>query len=309
MRVQEILPNPQEARRVIHDARSKTGSIRQKELEGNRKLNVAAYARVSSKKDEQYGSLLAQKHYYKEYIKKNPNWNYVGIYADEASGLRTNKRPEFLAMLDDCRKGRIDLILCKSPSRFSRNTIDGLSILRELKSLNVEVKFECYPVSIFDPKAEMYYSIFFSLSQDESRQRSENIKWGMERAAESGKSGRYSRPCYGYRRDGRAGRLVIYEPEAKIVRKIFELNKQGKGSTKIAKILEAEHIVSPKGSNKWHPSTIVNILNNEKYRGDVIVGKSYTKDYINKKVVKNRGERKMYKIEGIHERIITSREI
>ncbi|MBQ3430312.1 recombinase family protein [Candidatus Saccharibacteria bacterium] len=301
MRVQEILPNPQEARRAVCDARRGTKSDGKRT---SKLLNVAAYARVSSKKDEQYGSLLAQKHYYKEYIKKNSNWNYVGIYADEASGLRIDKRPEFLAMLDDCRKGRIDLILCKSPSRFSRNTVDGLSILRELRSLNVEVWFECYPVSIFDPKAEMYYSIFFSLFQDESRQRSESIKWGMARAAESGKSGRYSRPCYGYRRDKETRKLVIYEPEARVVRRIFELNKEGKGSTRIAKILEAERIVSPKEGRKWHPSTIVNILNNEKYHGDVIIGKNYTKDYINKRVVKNRGERKMYRIEGNHERII-----
>ena len=202
------------------------------------------------------------------------------------------------------RKGRIDLILCKSPSRFSRNTIDGLFILRELKNLNVEVRFECYPVSMFDPKAEMYYSIFFSLFQDESRQRSENIKWGMERAAESGKSGRYNRPCYGYRRDEETGKLVIYEPEAKIVRKIFAWNKEGKGSTKIKKLLEAEGVKSPKGNLTWSPSVIVDILNNEKYRGDVILGKNYTKDYITNKVIKNRGERKKYMIEGNHKGIV-----
>lgn len=296
MKVQEILPEAWLTDEVSRHEPSIDKS--------NRRLNVAAYARVSSKKDEQYGSLIAQKEYYRDCIKKNPNWNYVGIYADEASGLRTDKRPEFLAMLDDCRKGRIDLILCKSPSRFSRNTVDGLSILRELKDLGIEVRFECYPVSIFDPKAEMYYSVFFSLFQDESRQRSENIKWGMERAAESGKSGRYNRPCYGYRKDEATGKLVIYEPEARVVRRIFELNQQGKGSTRIAHILEQEAIPAPKGRAKWHPATIVGILNNEKYHGDVVIGKSYTKDYINKKVVKNRGERRMYKIEGNHEGIV-----
>ena len=278
--------------------------IDRQEQQRRKKLNVVAYARVSSKKDEQYGSLIAQKEYYKKYIKQNPNWNYVGIYADEASGLRTNKRPEFLSMLDDCRKGRIDLILCKSPNRFSRNTIDGLSILRELKGLGIDIKFDCYPISIFDPKAEMYFSVFFSLFQDESRQRSENIKWGMERAAESGKSGRYNRPCYGYRKDEKTGKLVVYEPEAKVVRKIYELNRQGKGSTKIAQILKAEGIKSPKGKTSWSPSVIVDILNNEKYRGDVIIGKTYIKDYLTKQVVKNRGERRMYKIEGNHKGII-----
>ena len=123
MKVIEILPDSGilEANTILE-----AGIDKQDRKNRTRKLNVAAYARVSSKKDEQYGSLLAQTHYYKEYIKDNPNWNYVGIYADEASGLRTNKRPEFLTMLDDCRKGRIDLILCKSPSRFSRNTVDGL---------------------------------------------------------------------------------------------------------------------------------------------------------------------------------------
>ena len=301
MKVTEILP---ELEMLEENTVLEAGVDGQGGKNGKRKLNVAAYARVSSKKDEQYGSLLAQTRYYKEYIKKNPNWNYVGIYADEASGLRTNKRPEFLAMLDDCRNGRIDLILCKSPSRFSRNTIDGLFILRELKNLNVEVRFECYPVSMFDPKAEMYYSIFFSLFQDESRQRSENIKWGMERAAESGKSGRYNRPCYGYRRDEETGKLVIYEPEAKIVRKIFAWNKEGKGSTKIKKLLEAEGVKSPKGNLTWSPSVIVDILNNEKYRGDVILGKNYTKDYITNKVIKNRGERKKYMIEGNHKGIV-----
>ena len=288
----------------IQESRLDVELIDQKEQQNKKKLNVAAYARVSSDKDEQYGSLVAQKEYYRAYIKKQPEWNYVGIYADEASGLRTNKRPEFLAMLDDCRKGRIDLILCKNPSRFSRNTVDGLSIIRELRSLKVDLRFECYTIPIFDPKAEMYFSVFFSLFQDESRQRSENVKWGIERATESGKSGRYNRPCYGYRNDPETGKLVIYEPEAKVVRRIFELNKQGKGSTTISHILEQEGIPSPKGKAKWHPATIVGLLNNEKYHGDVVIGKTFTADYLSKKVVKNTGQRRMYKIEGNHEGII-----
>ena len=269
-----------------------------------KKLNVAAYARVSSKKDEQYGSLVMQKEYYREYIKNNPDWNYVGIYADDSSGLNATKRQELLAMLDDCRKGRIDMILCKSPSRLSRNVVDGLTILRELRELGIEIVFECCQMSIFDPKAEMYYSIMFSLYQEESHSRSESTKWGLKRAMENGSVKIYNRPCYGYRKDEATGKLIIYEPEAKVVRKIFEWNREKKGSSTIVKLLKNEGIKSPTGKEEWKPAVILNILNNEKYYGNVVLGKSYTKDFISKKTVKNCGERPLYKVIDNHKGII-----
>ena len=268
-----------------------------------RKPNVAAYARVSTKNDEQYGSLFMQKTYYRNYIKANPEWNYVGIYSDDSSGLTIDKRPGFMAMLDDCQKGRVDIILCKSASRFSRNVVDGMTALRELRRLGIEVIFEDSYVPLSDQNAELVYSVLFALYQEESHNRSDNTRWGLRQAMKSGDSKLYNRPCYGYRRD-KEGKLVIYEPEAKVVRKIFAWHKQKLRYSAIVRLLKAEGIKSPRSKDTWSVQVVIDLLKNEKYRGDVVLGKTYVKDYLNKRSVKNTGERPIYKRINNHEGII-----
>ena len=259
------------------------------------KKNVVAYCRVSTESDEQLNSFTMQQRHYKERIKNHLDWNYAGIYTDRNSGLRAAARPGFLAMMDDARKHRFDLILCKSPSRFSRNTVEALTALRELKQLGVDIMFDECSCPLNDPKAELFYSLYFSVAQEDSRARSENIRWGFRRAMESGRSRLYNHPCYGYRRDA-AGQLVIYEPEAAVVRQIYAWHQAGKGSTAIAKLLYERGIKSPQGKDHWSPTTILGILSNSKYHGEIILQKTVTDDYLTGKSKPNDGIAPKYRV-------------
>ncbi len=268
------------------------------------KLRVAAYARVSTEQDEQQSSYEAQVNYYTGFIRNNSDWEFVGVFADEGiTGTNTKKRDSFNLMIEKALNGEIDLILTKSISRFARNTVDTLQIVRELKAAGVEVRFEKENLHTFDPKCEVMLTILASLAQEESRSISENIRWGQQRSMQNG-TVHMAYSCFlGYRK-GKDGRPEIVEEEAEIVRSIYRMFLDGMTMRHIASYLTSQGIPTPKKKRVWSVSTVRSILSNEKYKGDALLQKTYTTDYLTKKVKKNDGEVRQYLVENSHDPII-----
>ena len=267
-------------------------------------LKVAAYARVSTDQDEQLTSYEAQVEYYTDYIKRNPNWQFVGIFSDEGiTGTNTKKRNGFNRMIELALSGKIDLILTKSISRFARNTVDTLQTVRKLKASGVEVIFEKENLHTFDPKCEIMLTIMSSLAQEESRSISENVRWGKQKSMQDGKINLSYSHFLGYKK-GKNGRPEIVEEEAVIVRRIYQLFLDGKGMREIARTLTDDSIPTPFHKKNWHCSTIRSILTNEKYKGDALLQKYYVADYLTKECRKNKGEKKQYYIKDSHPAII-----
>lgn len=267
----------------------------------NKKLKVAAYARISNDKEELQTSLNEQIIHYTNLIMENPEWEFAGIYPDLGiSGTTLFKRKEFMKMIENAKLGQIDIILVKSISRFSRNLIDFLTILRELRNLGIEVYFEDHEVSSFDEKCDQMITVMAALAEENVKGMSENVKW---RYQVDYRKGRYQFPTnlYGYRVKNRI--VTIVENEAMIVREIYELYLKGLGVYAISKILNERGIKSPLGKG-WHQNTIHKILENEKYVGDACLQKTYIADVLTHKKVKNRGERDMYIIENDHPAIV-----
>ena len=272
-----------------------------------RELKVAAYCRVSTNHEEQESSLEAQISYYSNLISNNPGWKLVKIYAEKASGTQMQKRPEFLKMLKACRQGKIDLILTKSMSRFGRNTLDTLRVLYELFNLGVRVEIEKENLNNYNKEMRTIMGIYAAFSQEESKNMSDNIKWGIRARMRSGRVCLNCTRFLGNNKDEN-GNLIVVESEAVVVRKIFELYLKGFGVRKIKKYLEENGIKTVTGKDVWSTSTIDRILSNEKYVGDVLMQKSFTEDFLTGKRKKNEGELAMYFIKNNHEAII-SREI
>ena len=268
------------------------------------KRKVAAYARVSTDSEEQLTSYEAQISYYTNYINEREDWELVKVYTDEGiSGCNTKKREGFKQMIEDALAGKINLIITKSVSRFARNTVDSLTAIRKLKENNIECYFEKENIWTFDGKGELLLTIMSSISQEESRSISENVTWGKRKSMSDGKvSIAYTR-FLGYDMD-QNGKLVINHEQAKIVRLIFAEFLKGKSFYSIAKELTDKGIKTVTGKDKWCRQTINRILSNEKYKGDALLQKEYTVDYLTKKRNKNAGQLPMYYIEGDHEAII-----
>ena len=265
---------------------------------------VAAYARVSTGKETQQTSFEAQIEYYTNYIKEQPNWIFAGIYAKEGvTGTSTKKRIEFRRMIEDALNGKIDLIITKSVSRFARNTVDSLTTIRKLKEHGVECYFEKENIWTFDSKGELLITIMSSLAQEESRSISENTRWGMRKAFQDGKVFVPFRHFLGYDR-GTNGELKVNPEQAKTVRLIYNLFLEGYTFYGIAAKLTKMKIPTPYGNEIWNDRTIKNILQNEKYRGDALLQKRYSKDFLDRKMRKNEGEVPQYYIVGNHEAII-----
>ena len=270
------------------------------------KLRVAAYARVSTEQDEQESSYEAQVDYYTGYIESHPDWELVGVFADKGiTGTNTKNREQFKKMIEMALNGQIDLILTKSISRFARNTVDTLQTVRKLKAEGVEVIFEKENIHTLDPKCEVMLTIMSSLAQEESRSISENVRWGKQKSMRDGKVAMSYSHFLGYRK-GPDGRPEIVEEEAKIVRDIYEMFLTGTAMSQIARILTESHIPTPGGKDCWSISTVRSILSNEKYKGEAILQKTYTVDYLTKQVRKNRGEKPSYVVHLSHEPIIDS---
>lgn len=273
-----------------------------------RKRRVAAYARVSTDKDEQFTSYEAQIDYYTQYIKRNPEWEFVTVYTDEGlSGLNAKKREGFNQMVSDALAGKIDLIVTKSVSRFARNTVDSLVTVRKLKEKGVEVYFEKENIFTLDSKGELLITIMSSLAQEESRSISENVTWGQRKRFSDGKVSLPYRQFLGYER-GQDGLPKIVEEEAVLVRRIYALFMNGKTACAIARQLTSEGISTPAGKEKWSASTIESILTNEKYRGSARLQKAYTVDFLTKTMKPNMGEIPQYWVEHSHDPIIQPEE-
>ena len=269
-----------------------------------RNLRVAAYCRVSSLMEQQESSYEAQVQYYTEKIQSTPNWKLVGIYADDGkSGTNTKKRLDFHAMVDDCMAGKIDMVLTKSVSRFARNTVDSLTTIRKLKEKNIAVVFEKEGINTLEASGELLITILSSQAQEESRNISENCRWGIVRRFEAGKVIVNHSKFLGYTKD-KDGNLIIEPEEAKLVRRIFCLYLEGNSSYKIKEILEADGIKTVTGNSVWQAAVIDKMLVNEKYMGDALLQKTYTVDFLTKKKVINQGIVPQYYIEDDHEAII-----
>ena len=267
-------------------------------------LRVAAYCRVSTTLEQQETSYEAQVSYYTEKIKSNPNWKLAGIYADDGkSATNTKKRDDFNAMIEDCMAGKIDMIITKSVSRFARNTVDSLQNIRKLREKNIAVYFEKEGVNTLEGTGELLITILSSQAQEESRNLSENTRWGLVRRFENGIVSVNHNKFLGYTKD-KNGELVIVPEEAELVRRIFRLYLEGNSIIQITRILESEGIKTVTGRSRWCPGVIDKMLSNEKYMGDVLQQKTYTIDFLTKKRVKNNGIVPQYYIEDDHEAII-----
>ncbi len=273
-----------------------------------KKRRVAAYARVSTDHEEQQSSYEAQVDYYTNYINSRDDWEFVSVYADEGiTGCNTKKRDGFNKMVKDALAGRIDLIITKSVSRFARNTVDSLTNIRRLKENGVECYFEKENIWTFDGRGELLLTIMSSLAQEESRSISQNCTWGQRKRFADGRVTVPFKRFLGYDR-GEDGSLVVNENQAKTVRRIYGLFLQGHSPYAIARILTADGIPSPGGKKTWASGTVKSILTNEKYKGDALLQKVYTVDFLSKKKKVNEGEVPQYYVEGSHQAIIPPKE-
>lgn len=269
------------------------------------KKKVAAYARVSTDTEEQLSSYEAQVDHYTRHIKAKPEWEFAGVYTDEGiSATSTKKRDGFNRMVEDALNGKIDLIITKSVSRFARNTVDTLTTVRLLKEKGIEVFFEKENIYTLDSKGELLITIMSSLAQEESRSISENVTWGQRKRFADGKVNLPYGHFLGYEK-GEDGLPKIVEKEAEVVRLIYRLFLEGKTPSGIAKCLTGEGIPTPSGKQRWQYSTVKSILTNEKYKGDALLQKVFTVDFLTKKRKINEGEVPQYYVENSHPAIIS----
>ena len=265
---------------------------------------VAAYCRVSTKQEEQLNSYETQVRYYTDRINREPGWKLAGIYADKGiTGTSMKKRDEFNKLIRQCKRGKVDMIIVKSISRFARNTLDCLKITRMLRELKVDVYFEEQNLHSIDPSSEFYISIYGSVAQSESENISHNVTWGKARSAKDGNVFFAYKSFLGYRR-GADGKPEIDPEQANTVRRIYDHFLAGNSLQQIANGLTADGIPTPMGRTVWQASVVQSILSNEKYKGDALLGKTYVEDCISKKVKVNAGERPQYYVENNHPAII-----
>ncbi len=269
-----------------------------------RPKRVAAYCRVSTDKEQQEHSFETQKEMYTEMIMMKPNWQMAGIYADEGiTGTIAKKRPDFMRMIGDCRKGKIDIIITKSVSRFSRNNLDCLLYVRELKELGIPIIFEKEGINTLQVSSELLITLFSGLSQAESESISMNVKIGKRQSLKNGNVPFSYKSFLGYRK-GADGKPEIDEEQAVIIRRIFKEYLVGKSLLDIAKGLTTDGIPTARGKTNWSSARVQSILTNEKYKGDALLQKTYIVDCISKKSKKNNGELPMYYVENNHPAII-----
>lgn len=285
------------SKRVISTKKSKgIGSVWEQQL------RVAAYCRISTDSEEQRRSLQNQIEFYSNYIQRQINWTLVNVYSDTASGVRTKKRYGYQQLLKDCRKGKIDLIIVKSLSRFGRDTKETIEQIRRLKRMNIGVYVETGGFNTLETNDSLI-DWYAALAQAESQSISENTKFGIRQRMGAGKTILNHTQFLGYTK-GADGVLQIVPEEAEIVRKIFYPYIQGNGVRKIKRYQEEHGIKTVTGKTEWSTSTIDRMLSNEKYVGQVLMQKAYTLDFLSGKQVKNRGQLAMYLIENAHEPII-----
>lgn len=293
-----------EATRIAPNSRGRT---RGEAIKINR-IRVAAYCRVSTDDDDQLGSFESQKLYYEEKIRANLDWVNAGIFADEAiTGTKVDKRDGFQAMIQKCQNGEIDMILTKSISRFARNTLDTLQYVRMLRERNIAIFFEKENINTLDMNGELLLTIMSSLAQQEVESLSQNVKMGLKMKMKRGELIGFN-GCLGYDYHPEDKTLTVNEEEAEIVRFIYDMYLQGYGTTTIAKRLTEMGKKNKKGEVSWHTHGVMGIIKNEKYKGDILLGKTFTTDPISKRRLANMGEEEQYYIRDHHEAIV-SREV
>ena len=263
-------------------------------------LRVAAYARVSCDKDAMKHSLAAQISYYNEYIQRNPDWLFAGIYADEAYSGTKDDRPRFVQLIQDCKDGKVDRIITKSISRFARNTVTLLTTVRDLRRMGIGIYFEEQDIDTLTEAGELMITLLASQAQEESRATSENCKWRIRKMFEEGYTTNVR--LTGYRvKDG----LIELVPEEKeIVQRIFQMYLDGYGKQAIANTLFEEDAPTCLGG-EWSATTVGSILRNEKYVGDLLLQKTYVADHITKVCKKNNGDLPQYFVQDNHEAIVS----
>ena len=267
------------------------------------RLRVAAYCRVSTDDEDQIKSYNSMVRYYTDLIQSNKDWIFVGVYADKAiTGTKVDKRDEFQRIIQDCMGGKIDMIIAKSIPRFARNTLDTLKYVRMLKERNIAVYFEVEKINTLKD-GEFLITILSSVAQQEVENTSANVKKGLKMKMKRGELVGFQ-GCMGYDYDVATKSISINEEGAKVVRYIFERYVAGAGSTMIARELNEQGIMTIKG-NPWVPSGVMGIINNEKYKGDILLGKTFTVDPISKRRLDNFGEEDRYYIHDHHEPIIS----
>lgn len=269
---------------------------------------VAAYVRVSTDGEEQLQSFQSQMEYYTDKISKNKDWAFVGIYSDEAiTGTKTSKRDGFLNMVNDCMNGLVDVILTKSISRFSRNLVDTLQYVRMLKEKNIAIIFEKENINTLSMESEMALALLSTLAQNEVESLSANTKMGLKMKMKRGELLGFN-GCLGYDYHQEDKSLSMNEEEADIVRWIFNRYNQGYGAYTIAKDLTRLGKKNKKGIVKWTDSGIRGIISNEKYKGDLLLGKTFTVDPLTKRRLDNMGEEDQFYIKNHHEAIVSEEE-
>ena len=269
------------------------------------RMRVAAYCRVSTDSNEQESSYEAQCRHYTEFITGNPEWELAGIYADEGiSGTSTKHREQFNKMIADCGAGRIDMVITKSISRWARNTIDSLQNIRKLKELGIPVLFEKENINTMDAKGEVLITIMSSIAQQESDSISKNVRMGIQYHMQQGKPRLNTSNFLGLAKDPETGKLVIIPEEAGLVRRIYREYLEGYSPGMIAAHLTDEGIKTPGGKEIWYQSTVVSILENEKYAGDLLMQKYFVVDFLSHRVKKNTGELPQYFVEDNHDPIV-----
>ncbi len=275
-------------------------------INSTKKRRVAGYARVSTDHEDQTTSYEAQVDYYTSYIKSREDWEFVGIYTDEGiSATNTRKREGFKSMIANALAGKIDLIVTKSVSRFARNTVDSLTTVRQLKDAGIEIYFEKENIWTLDSKGELLITIMSSLAQEESRSISENVTWGQRKRMADGKVSFAYSHFLGLDKDKETGKIVVNPEQAETVRLIFNLFLEGMTPHSVAMELTNRGIKTPAGKDVWNQQTVRRMLSNEKYKGDALLQKEFTVDFLQKKMKKNEGEVPQYYVEGNHEAIIS----
>ena len=287
---------------MVIPARKRVGSTAAKEQ--IKKLRVAAYCRVSTETEEQNSSYEVQVAHYTEFIKKNTEWEFAGIFADDGiSRTNTKKCDEFNRMIAECMDGNIDMVITKSISRFACNTLDCLQYIRQLKDKNISVYFEKENINTMDAKGEVLLTIMASLAQQESQSLSQNVKLGLQYRYQQGKVQVNHKRFMGYTKD-EDGNLIIVPEEAEIIKRIYREYLEGQSLVGIGRGLEKDGIFTAAGKPRWRPESVKKILQNEKYIGDALLQKTVTVDFLTKKRVKNEGHVPQYYVENSHEAII-----
>lgn len=269
------------------------------------RLRVAAYCRVSTDSEDQLNSYKSQVQYYTDMIKKNKEWVLAYIYADEAiTGTQVTKREDFQRMINDCMNGEIDMVFTKSISRFARNTLDTLKYVRMLKERNIAVYFEDEKINTLTMDGELLLVVLSSVAQQEVENISANVKKGLKMKMKRGELVGFQ-GCIGYDYHPEDKTITVNQEEAEIVRYIFNRYVDGAGGSVIGQELESLGYKTKYGSSTWAPSTVIGIIKNEKYKGDILLGKTFTVDPISKRRLENMGEEDKFYMKDHHEPIIS----